>query len=246
MFVRASALPVMAMLLLSGCVVMPQSEVSRMQRDIREMKTDLENLSQTVKSNDSRFYYQLTSIQEKMNIPQDVLQNVNTKLDSVSRSVENLRQTPPPSNTGAGASNSGNAAAAADAGGAADQLYHQAEQTWSDNNVEQARRLFEAFAQQFPKDPRASEALYKIGDSYYKSQKKDDFAKALPYYQQVLKDYPGSLKEADAAAKIGYCYLGMSENDKAKESLQKVLERYPNYYDIERVKSILSRMKNAE
>jgi tetratricopeptide (TPR) repeat protein len=72
-----------------------------------------------------------------------------------------------------------------------------------------------------------ADALLKLGLIY--ESKLEDYSSAIEFYQQVIEDYPGTPKAAQAQANVGYIYLYKTyDYKKAFEELKKVNEEnYP-------------------
>jgi TolA-binding protein len=98
------------------------------------------------------------------------------------------------------------------------------------------------FLERFPSHPRASEAQFWIGDCLYKSGRYGD---AIAAYQRVIRNWPGSSMEPEAAAKIGYSYYNLQDFRTAAQALQIVVDRYPYYGQIERVREHLAVLQRA-
>ena len=134
--------------------------------------------------------------------------------------------------------------------------YLEATKAWTAGDTDRAQMKYEQFVQAFPKHPRAADALFWVGECHYSkglrqakgagelpAAAKDEFLRAIEVYQRVLKDYPNSNMEAEAAAKIGYCYYYLKDVANAKKALQLVLDRYPTYSQTERVKETLATLQ---
>ncbi|MCX7014566.1 MAG: tetratricopeptide repeat protein [Candidatus Sumerlaeota bacterium] len=139
------------------------------------------------------------------------------------------------------------------AGISPEDAYLEATKAWTAQDIDRAQVKYEQFVQAFPKHPRAGDALFWVGECHYSkglgqakgagelpAAAKGEFLKAIEVYQKVLKDYPGCSYESEAAAKIGYCYYYLKDNENARKALQLVLDRYPTYPQTERVKETLA------
>ena len=102
--------------------------------------------------------------------------------------------------------------------------YREAMEIFRGGDYKRAAGLFEAFAQQFPKDDLADNALYWSGECRY-TQK--DYAGALKQFRQVIEAYPSGSKVPDALLKIGFTYLSLGDKESAVTYLKKVVAQYP-------------------
>lgn len=102
--------------------------------------------------------------------------------------------------------------------------YQAAMEIFRGGDYEAAAGLFEKFAQQFPKDDLADNALYWSGECRYTRK---DYAGALKQFRQVIEDYPSGSKVPDALLKIGFAYLSMGNKESAITYLKKVVANYP-------------------
>lgn len=103
-------------------------------------------------------------------------------------------------------------------------IYQEAMKIFRNNDYETAGNLFETFAEQFPKDDLADNALYWAGECQY-AQK--NFGAAQKRFKQVLEAYPSGSKVPDALLKIGFTYISLGDRDTAIIYLKKVVSQYP-------------------
>ena len=90
---------------------------------------------------------------------------------------------------------------------------------------QQAATRFRDFVAKNPKGALADNAQYWIGEAAYVMR---DFRSALDEFGKVVNVYPQSLKVADALLKIGYTHYELAAYDRARETLNQVVARYPN------------------
>lgn len=70
----------------------------------------------------------------------------------------------------------------------------------------------------------ADNALYWIGESRYS---RNDYAGALPVFQQAVERYPQGNKLADALLKVGLCLEKLGDRVGARDVLTEVARRFP-------------------
>lgn len=103
--------------------------------------------------------------------------------------------------------------------------YSSAFQLVKDGHYEEAIVSFRAFLQDYPQSKYSDNAQYWIAECFYVTQKYDS---ASTEFNKVIADYPDSTKVSGSLLKIGIIHLEKGENDKAKEVLTSVVDRYPN------------------
>ena len=67
-------------------------------------------------------------------------------------------------------------------------------------------------------------AWYWLGESYYVTQ---NFELARDAFDTLLRDHPGSRKEADAMLKLGYSQIAMDDAGAGELTLRDLIGRYP-------------------
>ena len=87
-----------------------------------------------------------------------------------------------------------------------------------------AAEEFRAFMQQYPQSDYADNAQYWLGESYYVTR---NYELALEAFNDLLTDFPSSLKQPDSLLKIGYTHYELKQWDSARAALTQVQEQYP-------------------
>ncbi len=88
------------------------------------------------------------------------------------------------------------------------------------NRREVSRRYLTAF----PQGSLAPNAWYWLGESYYVTQ---NFPIALDSFDSLLRQFPDSAKAPDALLKIGYCQIEMADVGRGQQTLNRVIDQYP-------------------
>ncbi len=107
----------------------------------------------------------------------------------------------------------------------AEEAYEMAYHLFKSNENEAARKAFDQFVQRYPQSALIDNALFWIGETYYRSE---DYENAVVKYQQVVKEYPKGSKGPDALLKMGYALEKMNEPGAAVAAMEKLLKAYPN------------------
>ncbi len=105
-----------------------------------------------------------------------------------------------------------------------DALFAEAEKRQQAQQWPEARRLFEAFVNRYPTDPRAARAQYDIGESYNAEKR---VANAMGAYTKVVDNFPKSDVVPDAMYKNALGFYTLKYCGDAKIWLQELLKRYP-------------------
>ena len=91
------------------------------------------------------------------------------------------------------------------------------------NNQDVARRAFDTFATTFPKDARAAEARFLVGETYFVQGK---FLEAFEEYRTVLKAFPKSKVVDGATFRVGDVFVQRGECDKAQVFYAEIVEKF--------------------
>ncbi len=88
-----------------------------------------------------------------------------------------------------------------------------------------AEQGFQYFLQQYPRDKRASNAQYWLGESYFVQKK---YKQAASAYLKGYKRYPNSVKAADSFLKLGVSLSKLGQKQAACATIQAFPAKYPN------------------
>jgi tol-pal system protein YbgF len=92
------------------------------------------------------------------------------------------------------------------------------------SRYEEAVRGFQLYLTKYPDGPRADNATYWLGETYYVQKQYDD---ALRSFQDVLSRFPDSRKASDALLKSAYCQYELKSYGNARSTLESVVKTYP-------------------
>jgi tol-pal system protein YbgF len=193
----------------------------------------------------------LNGIGDTARILREKVDDTNVRVSSVSQEIEALRQaiataqmtaaaaaaapgtTPSPTGTEPGATPgtppaalpSANPPATLPVGQSPQQAFDSAYDDFTASRYELAIEGFNNFIRNFPRHPRAAEAQFYIGQSYFNQGKYPDARQSL---QQVIDTYPQSPTAPDAYFKLGQTYERMNQIDQAKRTYEAVVKNYPD------------------
>ncbi len=133
--------------------------------------------------------------------------------------------------SGVAASGAASAASASDGSRAAvvsaDRAYKLAFGLVRERKFGDALQAFENFLRRYPDDPLTPNVLYWTGE-VYRVQPNPDLTKASFAYQQVVENHPEHAKAGDAYYKLGLSYQQMGQAGKAKASMTRLIELFPD------------------
>jgi tol-pal system protein YbgF len=119
----------------------------------------------------------------------------------------------------------GNGAAAGPAAaGNPDEIFNAALASLRRGSFSTARAGFEEFLRSFPRDDRAPEAQFYIGESYFEAR---DLERAWAAYGRVLELYPASPRASTALYKAALISLQQGNRDRARVMFNQVVSAYP-------------------
>jgi len=110
-------------------------------------------------------------------------------------------------------------------GESADALYDKALQAIRDNqDFAGGRELMRTFLKGYPEDPRAVNAAYWVGETYYAEKA---FDQAVLQFEEVVQKYGDNPKVASALFKQALAFDALKDRKSARLVMQKVVDRFP-------------------
>ena len=106
-----------------------------------------------------------------------------------------------------------------------DELYRNSYQFILSGDYPTAEQGFRDHISRFPKDSRAADAHYWLGESLLGQQKYRDAAEV---FLAASKDYPKAKKAPDMLLKLGVSLVGLKQNDVACATFNEIGKRYPD------------------
>ncbi len=117
-----------------------------------------------------------------------------------------------------------------------------------------ALKEFEKLKQMFPRNPyrdvldlrinqcrnTLAEYEFLVGEFYYK---KGSYYAAVERFEGLLKDYPEYKAEAKILFYMGMSFKNLGQNDKAREYLTRLIEKYPNNKIVKKAQKALDKLK---
>jgi tol-pal system protein YbgF len=103
-------------------------------------------------------------------------------------------------------------------------LYNIAYGDLTEGEYEMAVMEFNEFLTMFKDSPMADDAQYWLGECYYG---KKEYAKAIPEFEKVERNYPKGDQLVPALFKMGRSYEELGEKKKAKIIFQRIVKEFP-------------------
>jgi tol-pal system protein YbgF len=126
-------------------------------------------------------------------------------------------------------------------GESADELYERALQSIRDKQETVAgRELMTTFLKRYPVDPRAVNAAYWIGETYYAEQA---FDKAVLQFEEVAQKYGDDPKVASALYKQALAFDALKDRKSARLVMKRVIERFSLSEEAKKAKEKLKEWK---
>lgn len=116
----------------------------------------------------------------------------------------------------------------ADGGGAdlpddPDELFKASSDAYQAGDYRVARRGFAKFLQKSPKDRRADEAVFWVGESFFKEKQ---YISSIYEYQKILKEHTKSDRMDDATFRIGESFARLGKCNEAKVFFETVVKDF--------------------
>ena len=205
------------------------NRVEQMQRDIQQLRGDIEVQTHTLKDMQRRSREQYLDIDRR-------LQQLESGTPGMPAALT-PPLAPPPVMTAPGGANPLDRPPMTRPPGAATiapppQPQRAGEREAYDNGLAvlregryaEAAQAFNQFLVDYPGSSYADNASYWLGETYYVTR---DFDQALAAFNGLVQQYPNSPKAADSRLKTGYIYYEKKAWKQARQSLQAVVSDYP-------------------
>ena len=92
------------------------------------------------------------------------------------------------------------------------------------SQYDDARGAFRTFADTYPKDPQAPQALYWVGDIAYVQK---DYPSAARAFAEELKKYPTASRAPESMLKLGQSLIAMNQKEQGCMALHALPGKYP-------------------
>lgn len=238
-----------------GCYILPH-EARQMSTDIYDIKLSVQRIQTIQNDSQKTLDTSLQALQQKSASNFDILNSNIIDLDQRLRAIEEELATlrgrieemkfqlssqlaaasmskslsSPPLNTDTTVTTQGTVIDG-------DLLLRNAQHDFDRGNYAQTIQQCRQFLSLFPRSFNASSAQLLLGDSLYFQ---GNYELALQEFLRVKDNYPADARVPDALQKAALCYLNLNQKDQAVSTLKTIINQFPQYADLARVKHMLS------
>jgi tol-pal system protein YbgF len=118
--------------------------------------------------------------------------------------------------------------------------YDKAYALFEAGKYSEARKLFEDFSKTYPKDQLTDNAIYWIGNCYFKEKK---YKKAISVFENLINSFPQSNKAPDSYYIQALAFLEINEPLTAKIMLETLIQNFPSSQAASKAKTKHSQLK---
>jgi tol-pal system protein YbgF len=122
-------------------------------------------------------------------------------------------------------------------------FYRQAQQSFLDENFEQALAQYGQFVQRYPNSDFTADAQYWLAESH---RRLENYPEAIGEYRKLREQYPTSPKVPFALYNQAVCHLRLRQSAQAIELLQTLVDDYPMTSATEMAKPLLRELQGAQ
>ena len=240
-----------------GCLILPH-EAKQMSADIYDIKLNVQRIQTLQSDSQKTLETSLQAIQQKSASNFDILNTNIIDLDQRLRTLEEelaalrgrieelkfqlssqLSATPMPQSPYSPPLKADTIVTTQGTVIDGDLLLRNARREFDRGDYSQTIQQCQRFLSLFPRSLNAPSAQLLIGDSLYF---RGNYQQALEEFLRVKENYPADPRAPDALQKVALCYLNLKQKDQAISFLQMIINQYPQYADIARVKHTLSQL----
>ena len=251
----------------NGAVEALQQDVAQLRQDLNgvtlamhrnrgDIETAVAQVDRRTRAESAETTRQLTALAARIDSLAAELGRVSARLEETNGRIEALqrqlaaRPAPPPT-ASAQAPPAITPAPSAGPGPGADQAYQAAYLDFTKGNYPLAVSGFREFTRRFPDSPRADEAQYLIGESFFSlarasaqagraDQATRELEQALQEFRRVLLNYPRGAKVPTALYKEGLVLIELKQPRLAEARLRYLIENFPQSEEAPLAKERLS------
>lgn len=200
-------------------------------QEVAQLESTIQRQTEALLKAEADMRLDINSLSAQIAQLQDKLEDTNYRLAQVSQQIAATNQDLKASRTAPaapGAPGDGTAAAASAAAGTAtdpETLYQTSYSDYLRGNYDLAMLGFKQYLEAFPETDLADNAIYWIGECFYRQQK---YVEAIAEYDRVLKQFPRSDKTASALLKKGFALLEQGQRKEGIAQLQSVAKSFPS------------------
>jgi len=215
------------------------NRVEQMQRDIQQLRGDIEVQTHTLQNMQRRSREQYMDIDRRLQQLESGEVAVTPPVVAPADPLD-----PPPISRPPGAASTpppvGPAAVPAPPQAGEQEAYDTALAILREGRYAEAVQSFNRFLVDYPGSSYADNASYWLGETYYVTR---EFDRSLTTFKGLIEQYPDSPKAADSRLKMGYIYYEQQDWTAARQTLKAVIAEYPGSTAARLASDRLKRMK---
>jgi len=124
-----------------------------------------------------------------------------------------------------------------------EKVYSEAWRLYQAKNFKAAREKFALYLQGSPPGPKAVEARYYLGDSFYQEKK---YQEAKTEFSKVVSQHPQSILAPPALLRQAYSYQQLQQNQNYQAALKKLIQKYPQSPEAREARKLLKPAKPSQ
>ena len=196
-------------------------------QEVAQLESTIQRQTEALLKAEADMRLDINSLSAQIAQLQDKLEDTNYRLAQVSQQIAATNQDLKASRTAPALPGAPGEAAAGAAATATDPeaLYQTSYSDYLRGNYDLAMLGFKQYLEAFPETDLADNAIYWIGECFYRQQK---YVEAIVEYDRVLKQYPRSDKTASALLKKGFALLEQGQRKEGIAQLQSVAKSFPS------------------
>jgi tol-pal system protein YbgF len=185
---------------------------------------------------------QLVQIQELSGQSQaqltELRRQINQRAEEARRAAEAAADSAARAPSGGGGAS--DAGGASESTGNAGAVYDAALGAFRRGSMTTARAGFQEFLRVAPRDRRAADALFHIGETYAR-----DPDNAVQAFERVVEQYPASPRAPTALLRIGRVEAGRGNRTEARARFNQIIRAYPRAPEAEEARTEIARLGRA-
>jgi len=195
-------------------------------QEVAQLEATIQRQTEALLKAEADMRLDINSLSAQIAQLQDKLEDTNYRLAQVSQQIAATNQDLKASRTAPVAPGAPGDAQPPAATATADPetLYQTSYSDYLRGNYDLAMLGFKQYLEAFPETDLADNAIYWIGECFYRQQK---YVEAIGEYDRVLKQYPRSDKTASALLKKGFALLEQGQRKDGIAQLQNVARSFP-------------------
>lgn len=196
-------------------------------QEVAQLEATIQRQTEALLKAEADMRLDINSLSAQIAQLQDKLEDTNYRLAQVSQQIAATNQDLKASRSTPAVAGAPGDGTVATAGTATDPetLYQTSYSDYLRGNYDLAMLGFKQYLEAFPETDLADNAIYWIGECFYRQQK---YVDAIAEYDRVLKQFPRSDKTASALLKKGFSLLEQGQRKEGIVQLQSVAKSFPS------------------